>query len=107
LLHFLTFAESISGASEIYAENKKYLQNLLEESTLACSKVTLRKLATDLVSKKQFNALKFQLDNSNVKTSEIIFNLIDMWISSKGNEATLANFEKTLRDHDLNSDAGN
>ena len=93
--------------TKLNKENKKYIQNLLEESTLACSKENLRKLADDLVSTKQFNEITSQLDTANVNTSEIIFNLIGMWISSKGNQATLANFEKTLRDHDLNSDAGN
>jgi len=89
------------------AKNKKFLRSLLQKSRVGSSRVELRELAEDLVSETQFINLlpKFE-SNFDFNSRDIIFELIPMWISFKGKEATLNNFEKILRDHDLNDEAG-
>lgn len=88
------------------SEEQRFLRNLLENSEVGCTRDMLRKLAFDMISRTQFNGLKHKFETDYFKPSEVIFELITMWISFKGNEATLINFEKILRDHQLNADAG-
>jgi len=87
-------------------EGKRFLRNLLENSTLGSTRDKLRELAEYMLSRKEFNSLLPKIEADNFKPSEVIFKLIEGWISYRGREATLENFEQILRDHDLNADAG-
>jgi len=88
-------------------EDKNYLQELLESSGVATLPEVLRKLAYDMVSETQFNtSLQHKFETDHFKSSEVISKIISLWISYRGKQATLINFEQILRNHDLNAEAG-
>jgi len=90
----------------ITREDEDFLRNLLETSPIASDPHKLECLATDLVSQKQFNCLRIQLKSEHFTLSSVCFQLISYWMSYKGHEATLSNFEQILRRHELTADAG-
>jgi len=88
-------------------EDKKYLQELLENSEIRSSRETLRKLSENLVSFKQFKtSLQQKFSMEHIDLSEIISETISLWVIMMGKEATLTNFEKILRRLDLKTIAG-
>jgi len=88
-------------------EDKKYLQELMENSEIATSQTTLKKLAKDMVSAKQFNiSLQHKFETNHFNSYNVISEMISLWISYKGREANLNNFEQILRRHELNAEAG-
>jgi len=88
-------------------KDKKYLQELLEHSEKGSSRTTLKKLAKDMISLKEFNTiLQHKFDNDRFNSSEVISEIVSRWTSFKGSEANFNNFEKISRAHGLNAEAG-
>jgi len=88
-------------------EDGNYLNKLLGNSDIRSSRESLRKLAEDLVSYRQFKSSlqqNFEMDKFN--SSEVISKIISLWIEWMGKEATLHNFEKKLRNLGFKAMAG-
>jgi len=89
-------------------EDKKYLQEILENSDIRSSRETLKKLAENMVSYKEFQTFLQQHFETDVfDSSYVILKIISLWTSCMGDGATLAKFEWILRCHHLNAEAGN
>jgi len=88
-------------------EEKKYLQEVLENSEIGLSREGLRKLAEDILSYKLFKKfLQQKFTTDYFDSSDVISKIIYLWVLLMGKEANLNNFEQILRRQQLYAIAG-
>jgi len=87
-------------------KEERMVRKLWEESEVATERDSLTKLARAMVSRNQFNKLKFMRQRTECSLSEVISEILKMWKSSAGKKATLLNLEKIFRAEDINDVGG-
>jgi len=87
-------------------EDMKELKSILEASHVVTEKPTLSFLAQTILPPVHFNIFRETYLKADFNVRMAIHNLVEMWRSVKGKEATLENFAEILRGAYFNHEAG-